>query len=61
MEEYCQQGKAQPPSTSSFDITDDIFDGDDDDYYQDSSCSEEEEEEDSLHSGSDVEQDSGTA
>lgn len=61
MEEYCQQSKAQPPSTSSFDITDDIFDGDDDDYYQDSSCSEEEEEEDSLHSGSDVEQDSGTA
>lgn len=55
-QEYCQQYK--PQSTSSFDMTDDIFDADDD-YYQDSS------DEEDMHStsddGSGIEEDSGTA
>ena len=37
--EYCHQHKQAPSSTSSFDITDDLYDGDD--YYEDSSDNEE--------------------
>ena len=54
-QEYCQQYK--PQSTSSFDMTDDIFDADDD-YYQDSS---DEEDMHSTSDGSGIEEDSGTA
>ncbi len=37
--EYCHQHKQQPSSTSSYDMTDDMYDGDDD-YYEDSSDNE---------------------
>ncbi len=37
--EYCHQHKKPPTSTSSYDITDDLYDGDD--YYEDSSDNEE--------------------
>ncbi|XP_064391313.1 ubiquitin-conjugating enzyme E2 R2-like [Halichondria panicea] len=37
--EYCHQHKQPPSSTSSYDITDDLYDGDD--YYEDSSDNEE--------------------
>lgn len=36
--EYCHQHKQTQSSTSSFDITDDLYDGDD--YYEDSSDNE---------------------
>lgn len=36
--EYCHQYRQQPSSTSSYDMTDDMYDGDD--YYEDSSDNE---------------------
>lgn len=58
LQEYCQQYK--PQSTSSYDLSDDIFDGDDD-YYQDSSDNEELDTVSSASQGSEIEEDSGTA
>lgn len=57
LQEYCQQYKPQTQSSSSYDLGDDILDGDDE-YYQDST---DDMDMDSTASNSDIEEDSGTA
>lgn len=57
LQEYCQQYKPQTQSSSSYDLGDDILDGDEE-YYQDST---DDMDMDSTASNSDIEEDSGTA